>query len=89
MFLQDRNEKISIGGWSQTEKILFIHVVSHIERKGEKATPEFVHKVYGELVQYMNDFQLKLAIAQKSMSSFVFKLNELKKRKDDFKSCIN
>ncbi len=89
VFLQDRNEKISIGGWSQTEKILFIHVVSHIERKGEKATPEFVHKVYGELVQYMNHFQLKLAIAQKSMSSFVFKLNELKKRKDDFKSCIN
>ncbi len=86
VFLQERNENITIGGWSQIETILFIHVIGHIERKGEKATPELIQKVYSELVQYMNDFQLKLAIEQKSLSSIAFKLNALKKLKDSFKT---
>ncbi len=38
VFLQERNENITIGGWSQIETILFIHVIGHIERKGQKAT---------------------------------------------------
>ena len=46
------------------------------------ANPENLHKTYSEVVQFIQDFQLKLPVEHKTLASFVFKCSELKKIKE-------